>query len=196
VTVDQFAAFVAEEGPDKGIGCDWRKPGFQQTGSNPVVCVTWDDAKAYAAWVAKKTGKGYRLLNEAEWEYAARAGTTTRYFFGNEEKDICRYGIGFLSCNGCCWTSPAGHFAPNAFGLYDMHGNAWQWVEDCWHDTYAGAPTDGTAWTSDDCSHRARRGGSFSSGPRSLRSAVRSRTPTDNQNLNDGGFRLARTLTP
>jgi len=100
-----------------------------QAGSHPAVCISWEDAKAYVAWLSRKTGKGYRLLSEAEWEYVARAGTTTRYFFGNDEKDTCGYANGDGKCDGYAYSSPVGKFAQNGFGLYDMHGNAWQWWE-------------------------------------------------------------------
>src|SRR5262249_7105541 len=130
----------------------WRNPGFEQGGSHPVVCVTWDDAKAYVVWLAKKTGKPYRLLTDAEWEYSARGrlspGAYPRFWFGDDEKDLCRYGNGadqtardrieaaknwtVAPCNdGHAYTSPAGRYEPNAFGLYDMAGNALQWTEDC-----------------------------------------------------------------
>jgi formylglycine-generating enzyme required for sulfatase activity len=141
------------------------------------------------------TGKPYRLLAEAEWEYAARAGTTTAYSWGDE------IGNGNANCKRCGsqWddggTSPVGSFKPNAFGLYDMAGNVWQWVQDCYHDNYVGAPTDGSAWTSGDCSQRMGRGGSWFTGPEDLRSAYRGWTTTGDRS-NNLGFRIARTLTP
>jgi formylglycine-generating enzyme required for sulfatase activity len=223
VTVDQFAAFLAETpSHDAGSDCwasgegrkgnSWRKPGFAQTGSHPAVCLNWNDAKAYVDWLSKKTGKDYRLLTEAEWEYAARAGTTTRYSFGNEEKDLCRYGNGadqtakgkiagaenwtVAPCtDGYAYTSPVGSFLPNAFGLYDMHGNAWQWLKDCWHDRYTGAPSDGSAWLSGDCARRFIRGGSWRNEPRFLRAATRS-AQTLNHRTSTLGLRLGRTLSP
>jgi hypothetical protein len=142
-------------------------------------------------WLAKKTGKPYRLLSEAEWEYAARGRTSPgaypRFWFGNDEKDLCRYGnfadqkygVSDAPCNdGYDHTSPAGHYAPNAFGLYDMLGNAWQWTADCHHDSYNGAPADGSAWTTG-CSdsYRVVRGGSWHFNPRSLRAAQPAETP-------------------
>jgi formylglycine-generating enzyme required for sulfatase activity len=169
ITVDQFAAFVKDTGYDAESKCSAAflgggvevpsgssiiNPGFPQTGSHPAVCLNWDDAKLYVAWLSKKTGKPYRLLTEAEWEYAARAGTSTIYFFGNDADDICRYGNGdsrTVCSDGYAYTAPVGIFLPNDFGLYDMHGNAWQWVEDCWHRNYQGAPVDGSAWASVDC---------------------------------------------
>jgi formylglycine-generating enzyme required for sulfatase activity len=194
----------------------WRNPGFPGNESYPAVCLDWNDAKAYAAWLARKTGKTYRLLTEAEWEYGARArtepGAYPRYSFGNNEKDLCRYGNGadqtakssipgakdwtVAPCNdGYAYTSPVGSFAANGFGLYDMQGNAWQWTEDCWHDNYAGAPSDGSAWTIGDCDRRVLRGGAWFIFPRSLRAANRVGYSPDFRD-DYVGFRLARTLTP
>jgi formylglycine-generating enzyme required for sulfatase activity len=177
------------------------------------MCVTWDDAKAYMDWLAKKTGKPYRLLSESEWEYAARGRTSPgaypRFWFGDDEKDLCRYGNGpdqkahdsiegakgwtIAPCNDSyAYTSPAGHYEPNAFGLYDMAGNAWQWTADCYHGSYNGAPADGSAWTAGSCSSgRVVRGGSWSSVPRNLRAAQRYWGSVENLNV---GIRLARTL--
>jgi formylglycine-generating enzyme required for sulfatase activity len=165
-------------------------------GTQPVIYVSWGDAQAYVRWLSRMTGKKYRLLTEAEWEYAARAGSTTAYFWGEE------IGKNNANCNGCGsqWdnrqTSPVGSFKPNDFGLYDMVGNVWQWVEDCNHDNYSGAPADGSAWTSGDCRVHVVRGGAwFFNGPGALRSANRNRDTTD---FRDGGlgFRVARTLLP
>jgi formylglycine-generating enzyme required for sulfatase activity len=162
-------------------------------GTRPVVNVTWDDAQQYVAWLSKMTGRSYRLLTEAEWEYAARAGTTTAYYLGDE------IGKGNADCDGCGseWdnheTAPVGSFKPNAFGLYDMAGNAFQWVEDCYHVSYDQAPVDGSAWTSGDCSRRVVRGGSWGDKPQYLRSAYRWGITTVYRY--DGlGFRIARTL--
>jgi len=142
------------------------------------------------------TGRPYRLLSEAEWEYAARAGTTTAFSWGDE------IGKNNANCNGCGseWdsrrTAAIGSFAPNPFGLYDMHGNVWEWVEDCLHTNYEGAPTDGSAWTAQgDCSRRVVRGGSWAGYPVSLRSALRFWYSADDHG-NDLGFRVARTLAP
>jgi formylglycine-generating enzyme required for sulfatase activity len=170
-----------------------------------VVCVHWEDADAYVAWLAKKTSKPYRLLSEAEWEYAARGRTSPgaypRFWFGDDEKVLCRYGNfqdqkagnSGASCNdGYDHTSPVGHYAPNAFGLYDMAGNVWQWTADCWHRDYSGAPGDGSAWANRDCYERVIRGGSWYSNPWALRAAVRVSSSQDNA----VGFRLARTLIP
>jgi formylglycine-generating enzyme required for sulfatase activity len=161
--------------------------------TKPVVNVSWDQAQQYVAWFSQMTGKPYHLLTEAEWQYAARAGTTTVYYWGDE------IGTGNADCNGCGSqvvgkkTAPVGSFAPNAFGLHDMVGNVYQWVEDCNHHDYSGAPTDGSAWTSGDCMSRVLVGGSWFVQPRELRSASRS---WDSPGLRyDGaGFRVARTL--
>jgi formylglycine-generating enzyme required for sulfatase activity len=213
VTVDQFAAFVATTGYDAGSECrdvynyqaegrSWRNPGFPQAGSHPAVCLNWNDAKAYVDWLARTTGKPYRFLTEAEWEYAARArtqpGAYPRYSFGDDEKDLCRYGndANVASCDdGYAYTSPVGSFAANGFGLYDMQGNALQWTADCYHDSYNGAPSDGSAWTAGGCSSRVARGGSWYLGPAYLRAAGRDGTAPDVR-YNGYGFRVARTLTP
>lgn len=163
--------------------------------TRPVINVSWDQARHYVVWLSQMTGQPYRLLTEAEWEYAARAGSTTAYFWGNE------IGEGNANCIGCggqwAGTSPVGSFKPNAFGLYDMAGNVWQWVQDCYHDNYNGAPTDGSEWTVDDCKLRVIRGGAHGPNPlpEGLRSAYRFRLDSGSLNTNLG-FRLGRTLTP
>jgi formylglycine-generating enzyme required for sulfatase activity len=164
-------------------------------GTRPMINVTWNDAQLYVAWLSRMSAKPYRLLTEAEWEYAARAGTATAYFWGDE------VGAGNADCNGCgsTWdnrqTAPAGSFKPNAFGLYDMAGNVWQWVEDCYHADYAEAPADGSARTTGDCRRRVARGGSWVDRPEFSRSAHRLSFPTGFRIINLG-FRVARTLTP
>ena len=163
-------------------------------GRQPAINVTWNDVRRYVAWLSKATGKPYRLLTEAEYEYAARAGTQTAYPWGDA------IGKNDANCDGCGskWDNggpaPAGSFAANGFGLYDMVGNVWEWVEDCGHANYNGAPTDGSAWVrGGDCNSRVVRGGSWSNGPEYVRSAVR-RTFTTHER-NDGlGFRVGRTL--
>jgi formylglycine-generating enzyme required for sulfatase activity len=206
VTVDQFAVFVEDSRYESHSECAWRSPGFAQEGSHPVVCVTFEDANAYVNWLANRTHKPYRLPSEAEWEYAARGQTSPdaypRFWFGDNERELCRYGNGWdqavgsggAPCNdGYHYTSPAGHYQPNAFGLYDMFGNAWQWIADCWHDSHRGARADGSAWTFGICnSGHVIRGGSWGSFPRDLRAAVRIRGATSY----DAGFRVARTLGP
>jgi formylglycine-generating enzyme required for sulfatase activity len=164
-------------------------------GTRPIINVSWEDAQQYVAWFSKMTGRNYRLLTEAEWEYAARAGKMTAYPWGPE------IGKGNADCNGCGseWdnsgTSPAGSFKPNAFGLYDMAGDAWQWVQDCYHEDYNAAPTDGSAWTSKDCIRHVVRGGSWYDGPQTVRSAYRVGDATVNRN-SSLSLRVARTLTP
>ena len=167
-------------------------------GTRPVINVSWNDAKEYAAWLSRKTGKGYRLLTEAEWEYAARAGTRTPFHTGvTIAKDQANYGDDFAIISGSGEfrnrTVAVGSFAANAFGLHDMHGNVREWVEDCWHGSYVSAPMDGSAWTAGDCSRRVLRGGSWNNYPGHLRSAGRSRYSTGFR-LKDLGFRLGRTL--
>jgi formylglycine-generating enzyme required for sulfatase activity len=161
-------------------------------GSQPVIDVSWEDAKAFIAWLSKKTGKSYRLPSEAEWEYAARAGTGTRFWWG---KDV---GASNANCEDCGGAStqkplPVGSFRPNGFGLYDTSGNAYEWVEDCWNDSYAKAPQDGSAWTSGQCSQRVLRGGSFANKASFATSAARFRYDFDVRYYANG-FRVARDL--
>ena len=175
-------------------------------GRRPVINVAWLFAKDYVAWLSSETGATYRLLSESEWEYAARGGTQTAYSWGGNvgtNRANCTHYDWEVTC-GDEWdyTAPVGSFAPNAFGLYDMHGNVWEWVEDCWHDSYEGAPLDGSAWTSHDCdsgaptlADRVLRGGGFGSEPWELRSAYR-REGGASSRVASWGFRVARTLTP
>jgi formylglycine-generating enzyme required for sulfatase activity len=230
ITVDQFAAFVKETAYDAGSKCltleegksavrdgrSWRNPGYPQTGSHPVACVNWNDAKAYLGWLTKKIGKQYRLLTEAEWEYAARATTTpgsaSRYTFGDDDSAMCRYGnvadktarqtipgadtwTIYPCSDGYAYAAPVGTFAANAFGLYDVHGNVWQWTEDCYNTSYNGAPTDGSPWIAGDCDHRVVRGGMWGSSPANVRLARRFKNPNDMRSQGTG-FRVARTMEP
>ena len=197
VTRGQFAVFVAATGYDAGNcyileNLNWRSLNFEQNDDHPVVCVSWEDAQAYVKWLSEKTGEQYRLLSEAEWEYVARAGTTTLYHFGTT---ISRSQANYGSNNG--GTVEVGSYPANAFGLHDMHGNAGEWVADCVHGSYNGAPTDGSAWTSG-CDHdiylRVLRGGSWYFKPRDLRSANRIDLNASYRNYFIG-FRIARTLT-
>ena len=164
-------------------------------GDRPVVNVGRDDAQAYVGWLSRETGARYRLPSEAEWEYAARAGTTTRYSWGD------RIGRNRANCHSCGskWdgrqTAPVGSFVANPFGLHDMHGNVWEWTEDCWHGSYHGAPSNGGAWTAGgDCGRPILRGGSWDSTPRSLRAAYRYWSAGLRGDIE--GFRVARTLAP
>ncbi len=176
-------------------GCPQASDGGFGRGTRPAINVDWDEARQYVAWLSKMTGEPYRLLSEAEWEYTARAGTTTAYYWG----DVI--GKGKANCKDCGsqWdakgTSPVGSFEPNGFGLYDMAGNVWQWVEDCYHYYYNGAPSDGSAWTLGDCSGPVVRGGSWFDGPQVLRSADRDSLTADGRGYYVG-FRVGRTLTP
>ncbi len=197
VTFDEWDACLA------GGGCGGYTPSDQGwgRGRRPVINVSWNDAQLYAKWLSSKTGKPYRLLSESEWEYAARAGTTTAFWQGATISPNQANYDGTRSYDGGPTgvyrgkTIPVGSFAPNAFGLYDMGGNVSQWVEDCYHDSYAGAPSDGAAWTTGDCSRRVVRGDSWGDGPKFLRSACRSWIPTGGR-VESLGFRVGRTLTP
>ncbi len=190
VTFSEWDACVANK------GCNHKprdKEGWGR-GPRPVINVSWYHAQEYIAWISRKTGEKYRLLTEAEWEYAARAGTKTTYSWGDE------VGKNNANCWDCKWdkwnrgeTSPVGSFKPNAFGLYDMHGNVWEWVHDPWHDTYRGAPTDGTAWMkANDGYFRVLRGGSWAD---SVRAAFRIQGAKDDK-YEFVGFRVARRLEP
>ena len=167
-------------------------------GRQPSINVSWDDAQSYVAWLSRITGKKYRLLSEAEYEYAVRAGTRTTYPWGN---DFQVNGTPMANCNRCGsqWdnkqAAPVGSFAPNPFGLYDMVGNVWEWVDDCYHGNYEAAPTDGSAWMTSDCSYHVVRGSSWGNPTIGLRSATRSREPTAYR-FGSLGFRVGRTLAP
>ncbi len=201
VSKAQFGRFVAESGHSVGGGCywwtgskfeldaakSWRSPGYAQTENDPVACVSWEDAKAYTRWLSQKTGKTYRLLTEAEWEYAARAGTSTAYSFGDTITTQQANHSNTLER-----TVPVGSYPANAFGLHDMHGNVWEWTQDCWNANYNGAPSDGSAWTAGDCGPRVLRGGSWVNSPRNLRSAVRFGGPVGYRIINSG-VRVSRT---
>jgi formylglycine-generating enzyme required for sulfatase activity len=186
---DEWDACVADG------GCNGFKPPDQGWGrkDRPAINVSWVDAHAYVSWLAKKTGKPYRLLTEAEYEYATRAGAQTAYPWGNA---VVQNNANCTGCGGQ-WngkeTAPVGSFAANGFGLYDMTGNVWEWTQDCYHDSYNGAPTDGSAWTSGDCYQRVLRGGSWINTPKGLRAALRDWIGLDNR-VNLFGFRVGRTL--
>jgi formylglycine-generating enzyme required for sulfatase activity len=173
-----------------------RVPDSWGRGQMPVINVSWNDAKQYVGWLSQLTGNDYRLLTEAEWEYAGRAGANTPFSWGDDP------GIGNANCDECGsqWdrkqTAPAGSFKPNALGLYDMHGNVWEWVEDSWHENYEGAPTDGSAWLQGgDPSYRVVRGGSWRNEIQHIRAAVRFRRNI-NVRFDTLGFRVARTIKP
>jgi formylglycine-generating enzyme required for sulfatase activity len=220
VTRDEYAAFIAETNRPDGATCyapldtgfwlapgwsqapavTWHSPSFPQSGRDPVVCVSWNDAQAYAAWLSKKTGMNYRLLSEAEWEYVARAGTTTARYWGEAANhEYGNYGAeaaapaqyAGLTSGVDRWlnTAPVGSFPPNAFGVYDMLGNVWQWVQDCYQPGYA-APADGSAL---ECNTRFPRGGGWNSPSNLLRAAYHN-TATTPVRSTVVGFRVARSL--
>jgi formylglycine-generating enzyme required for sulfatase activity len=223
VTQAEFAAFVAASGYAIPPGCQtdrdrtgrwrfypdatWRDPGFPTGDRLPVVCVSWADANAYTAWLSTRTGKRYRLLSEAEWEYADRAGSTTEYPWGDDPDQMCRVANGpdLAAAKTFGWSggadcddghdlaAPAGSYAPNAFGLYDMAGNAWEWTEDC-YAPYAMQPPGGKPTEMDGCRRSALRGGSWVRGLVDLRSAQRNGLPPPTIHGGDIGFRVARDL--
>ena len=190
VTREEFEKFAAETNRPMAKTCStmdsgkwevtddrsWKNPGFPQTARDPVVCVLYDDARAYVQWMSAKTGRNYRLMSEAEWEYAARAGATTTWAWGDDPQQACQYANlpdmsaqakwpswkSVVNCkDGYAFTAPVGTYKPNAFGLYDMGGNVWNWLEDCRTYSYEGAPDDGSAGHNGDCDHRDKRGGSW-----------------------------------
>jgi formylglycine-generating enzyme required for sulfatase activity len=229
ITVGQFKRFVSETGyktdAERGDGCyvlneaaddfeqkkgtNWRSPNFTQTDDHPVVCVSWQDAKAFTRWLSAVTGAVYRLPTEAEWEYAARTTTASelsRYWGG--EPNGCAYANGvdqalkevfsfvttIADCNdGAVFTQLAGSYQRNAFGLSDMLGNALELVEDCYKDNYEGVAIDGSAKQEAECAFRVLRGGGWLNLPNDVRSAIRSRLNPDGANFNTG-FRIARAL--
>ena len=200
------ACYTYEEGEvEERAGRNWRDPGYRQSGEHPAVCVSWEDAQAYVGWLSRESGAGYRLLSEAEWEYVARGGTATARYWGEGEGEQCRHANGAdastefdwrVSCNdGHARTAPVGSYTKNGFGVSDVLGNVWEWVEDCRNRSYEGAPTDGAAWTRGDCNTRVVRGGSWINDPRALRSALRD-WDLSGDRVSNVGFRVARSLTP
>ena len=191
VTFAEWDACGAAGGCGGFVPPDWQ----WGRGDRPVINVSWRDAEAYVRWLSQRTGEQYRLLSEAEWEYAARAGSQTRYAWGDD------MGRGRANCDGCGsrWgdtsTAPVGSFSPNAFGLHDMHGNVREWVSDCWNADYAGAPEDGEAWLQGDCERRGVRDGSWNHFPAVLRSAVRYWYRIDRASPMVG-FRVTRPIAP
>jgi sulfatase modifying factor 1 len=181
----------------------------QQTLHDPVVCISWNDAQAYAAWLSRRTHKTYRVPTEAEWEYLARAGSNSTRVDDGTPNDACRVVNGGdlayhkqfpgdhfvdVSCSdGYVATSPVGTFPANAFGLFDMQGNVWQWTQDCYHESYDGAPSDGSAWTRPDCAMRVVRGGSWADDPRAIRFSRREKGEAATR-YSSNGFRVVRAL--
>ena len=209
VTREEWAVFVKDTGYAESRMCilhdgtrqpypqgdAWAKSGIAQTDRDPVVCISPQDARAYTAWLSRRTGKQYRLPTESEWEYAARAGTTTPFWWG-DKIDTAR-----ANCNGCgsLWdfrsTAPVGSFKPNPAGLYDMNGNAWEITEDCYVESLYRAPVDGSAERHSDCKAAAIRGGAWDVEPIFLRSAARAPMPLL-VGTNYVGFRVARDIEP
>jgi formylglycine-generating enzyme required for sulfatase activity len=189
VTKAEFAKFIDETGYNAGKG--WKKPRFKQSDNNPVINVSWGSAQAYIDWLNKKTGEHYRLPTEAEWEYAARAGTKTAYSWGDD------IGKAKANCNDCGsqWdgdgTAPVGSFPANPWGLFDMGGNAAQWMQDCFVQTYDQTPADGAAMTGGDCKYRVIRGGGWNDSPKSVRVDMREGNLPDFGYMTVG-FRLAK----
>jgi formylglycine-generating enzyme required for sulfatase activity len=221
VTLDEFREFITAAGRDMQ-GCDvydgewthrpessWENPGFVQSGSHPVTCTSWDDAKAYAAWLSAKTGHRYRLPSASEWEYAARAGGEADHPWNPDGASACasanvadqsaarRFpGWTVFGCDdGYIYTAPVGSFKASAFGLNDMLGNVFQWNEDCWHEDYNGAPVDGSARTDGDCSEHELRGGSWFTTPAFVRAGYRNHFAA-NYRTSSVGIRLVRDLAP
>ena len=219
VTVDDFQQFIADTGSDMR-GCDtydgdwkrrpdssWRNPGFSQTGTHPVTCVSWNDAKAYARWLSAKTGHSYRLPSASEWEYAARTGGEAVQPWSADGSAACatanvadasaaqRYpGWTVFGCSdGYVYTAPVGSFKANSFGLNDMLGNVFQWTEDCWNADYTGAPIDGSARSDGDCSEHELRGGSWFSTPAYVRANYRNHFAADYR-TSSVGIRLVRDI--
>ncbi len=189
---------------------NWKNPGYPQREDAPVVCVSWSDAKAYADWLSKKTGRQYRIPSTVEFEYASRAGSTSPWFWGTNPEKACEYAnIGdrafanhfpsrpSFPCNdGYVFTSSVAKFKPNAFGLYDMVGNAWEWTNDCFKIDLSNAPVDGSTWAKkedSDCIYRTPKGGSWISGIAWSRAAVRSRDQAHYKSFMLG-FRVAATV--
>jgi formylglycine-generating enzyme required for sulfatase activity len=230
VTKGQFAAFIKDSGyktdaernyaqadgcntwKEEGwkyewrTGTSWRQPDFKQGDKHPVVCVSHNDAMKFIAWLNQQTGQTYNLPSEAQWEYAAKAGSSGKYPWGSYTSKQCQYANGTdntsssggrgwgwgekAECNDGYWfTASVASYKPNAFGLYDMHGNVWEWTQDCWNESYKGAPSDGSPWLKGGCNRVVVRGGSWNNIPTFLRSAVRDRNGRANR-YNSYGFRL------
>jgi formylglycine-generating enzyme required for sulfatase activity len=223
VTRAEYRAFMLDSGRNDEAGCHffdgqrwvvdpkktWRHPGFQQTDRDPVVCVSWNDAQAYILWLNSKVHAtepnnkvAYRLLSGTEWEYAARGGTATAFYWGEDAShEYANYGA--EQCYPCgvskqgkdrwFYTSPVGSFGANPFGLYDVFGNVWQWTQDCRHSSFTDVPADETPWTSGACQDRILRGGSWLDPSKFLALETRNPWPPDDRN-NANGFRVARSL--
>jgi formylglycine-generating enzyme required for sulfatase activity len=219
VTVHEFELFLRATGHKPAAECrvhvglnqwvreanaSWKWPNYDQAPDHPVACVSWHDARKYADWLSRRTGKKYRLPTEAEWEYAARAESETARPWGESAADACDHAnvadqkarltwkAEIHPCNDrAAFTSAVGSYAPNAFGLYDMIGNVWEWVEDCLTPSYADAPATGVAVAPPECRHRVLRGGAWHTEPKHARSAQRGFQEPDH-GYYSVGFRLVR----
>jgi formylglycine-generating enzyme required for sulfatase activity len=193
VSFAEWDACAADGGCNRYRPRDWD----WGRGKMPVIEVSWNDAKAYVAWLSRKTAKPYRLLSEAEREYVARAGTTTPYWWGTSiSKEQANYRYESFIPFSKQRTLPVDSYRPNPWGLYQVHGNVYDMVEDCWNDSYVGAPADGSAWTTGDCIRHVTRGGCFDDFPESLHVAARGWVGPPTRRTTLIGFRVARTLGP
>ena len=219
VTVTMFMRFVAASGHQVDSGCgyfsggwqhddalSWRAPGFVQGADHPVTCVSWHDAVAFAQWLSKETGLAFSLPSEAQWEYAARSGSSAIFSHGDRIAELCSHGNGAdqralaqypgFDVNDCddgyTRTAPVASYPANAWGLHDMTGNVWEWVADCWPADYASSPRNGTAARDGHCDRRGYRGGAYGDVPFFLRTSLRNRGyPAERRD--DVGFRLVMT---
>lgn len=191
VTVKSFAIGKYEVTQDEWFAVMGTRPASFKGGKHPVEQVTWKFAKEFTRKLSEKTGKPYRLLTEAEWEYAARAGSEGEHYFGKNISALPDYA--WFDDNSGESTHPVGQRKPNAFGLHDLYGNVWEWTEDCWHEDYADAPSDGSAWLTGDCSQRVARGGTWYSKSASVSSPARTKFASEiRYNTRGGGLRVAR----
>ena len=216
VTVGMFQRFVEESGYDIPGGCGyffdgwkldsdltWASPGFSQSSGHPVTCVSWRDAMAFGHWLSQETGLEFALPNESQWEYAARAGSRSLYAHGNISDLLCQQANGAdrralgdypdFDVNDCddgyARTAPVASYPANGWGLYDMTGNVWEWIADCWPADYALVPRDGSAFAGGDCERRGYRGGAYGDVPFYLRVSLRNRGYPD-ERRDDVGFRM------
>jgi len=219
ITISQYREFIEQTGHQSTVSCSgriggsigiqnsarnsgsWQNPGYSLSEELPVSCLEWVDAYAYVVWLSSKSEFNYRLLSESEWEYSARAGSETRYPWGDQFRHEYANYAGTGSTD--TWQNrpaPVGSFAANAFGIFDMHGNIWEWVQDCAYSSYAHAPADGSPNINEGCDFRSVRGGSWDDHPRDIRSARRMGIHNNSNSLatkhETFGFRVARDLTP
>ncbi|MEG0635344.1 MAG: formylglycine-generating enzyme family protein, partial [Pseudomonas sp.] len=193
----QETGYKMPDGDDRpGRKCTAGNPTYKTSPKHPAVCMDFAEANAYVAWLSKKTGKQYRMVSESLREYAARGGTSGPFpfpFDEGKEYSIAKHANTYGPADGYSYTAPAGSYAPNAFGVYDMHGNVYEWVEDCENDSYVGAPSDGSAWLTGQCEVRQIRGNDWGEAPVFSRSGNRNSL---NSNVRGDwlGFRVARDL--